>query len=177
LLTLSVAPTAQAQGIEISINPTSANIRRGSERYGLIDLRVGPIGNYSKMVTVSAESVPSGMGVSFDGYPTKSGVPPLSSEVVVSVPREVALGEYVIVFKAVGEDGTTDSTTYRLRVMEEYIPGEEKVEVEVLYIWVGVGVAAVMVAVILLMVYLRMRARREWAPAPPAPPAPAPPAS
>jgi len=178
LLTLLVAPVGAGQTIEISISPTADNVRRGSERFKTLDPWVEPIGGYSKSVTVGAEDVPPGANVSFDGYPTKSGMPPFSSEVVVSVPLEVALGEYNIVFKAVGEDGATDSMSYRLRVEEEYIPKEEKEEIGVpIHVWAGA--AAVVVAVILLVVYLRIRARREWAPAPPAPapPAPAPPAS
>jgi len=100
-----------ASGFTLSCNPLSVTVYQGAST--TLALTVTKIGTYSKQVSFSLQSAPSGITASFS---PSTVTPTGTSTVTIHVASSVSPGTYNIVIKAMGADGKIATTTITITV-------------------------------------------------------------
>ncbi|RLE73001.1 MAG: hypothetical protein DRJ37_01460 [Thermoprotei archaeon] len=98
---------------DLSLAYSSITLRQGDTKQ--VQLVVNPVGGYDKKVTITFQSVPSGISITANPKQVSPGSVVL---LTVSASKDVSLGSYSIVVKGIGEDGKTDTITLTLTVTE-----------------------------------------------------------
>jgi aminopeptidase S len=105
----------QALSFSVNINPTNATIGRPTTSENMIttQVTVQSVLGYSKLVTLSATGVPTGVSVNFS---PPSGNPEFGSTMTVSVDNTATLGATTITIRGTGADGVEKSATFLLLI-------------------------------------------------------------
>ena len=119
VITWARGGVTQQLSFDVTVSPSSATVIRPSTDNSSTTAQVSvqPIlGGYSQMVTLSFESPPTGVYITFDGSPTDNGTPPFSSTMTIQVDSSVALGTTTINIRGTGADGTVKTAAFVLTI-------------------------------------------------------------
>ena len=112
--TTSITVTVVSSGFTLSASPSSITIAQGKSK--TVTITVNPIGGYSKKVSFTLYSAPSGITAQFN---PSSVTPGGSTTMTISVSSSVSPSTYTIVVKGIGEDGKESTVSISVTVVEE----------------------------------------------------------